>query len=177
MKRVAVLGSTGSIGKSALSVIRAHPEDFSVAALSAYSNVKMLERQKRTFKPRIASVGPGAEGLKRICSNPFVDHVLIAISGSAALDPLLWAIEHKKEVSLANKESLVMAGPIVMARAAAKGVSIVPIDSEQSAIWQCMQGQNPVMVRKIYLTASGGPFRGLPLKRLKNISVAERERK
>ena len=173
MKRVAVLGSTGSIGKSALSVIRAHPEDFSVAALSAYSNVRLLAAQARSFKPKMLAVGPGVEGLKKMCSHPAVDHVLIAISGSAALDPLLWAIDNKKEVSLANKESLVMAGALVMSRAAARRVNIIPIDSEQSAIWQCLQGQDRAMVRKIYLTASGGPFRCMPLKRLKNISVAD----
>jgi 1-deoxy-D-xylulose-5-phosphate reductoisomerase len=173
MKRVAVLGSTGSIGKSALNVILTRKKDFSVAALSAYSNAGLLARQKRSFMPRMTALGPGIEGLKKICSSPYVDHVLIAISGSAALDPLLCAIDHKKEVSLANKDSIVMAGSLIMQRAAAKGVTIIPIDSEQSAIWQCLQGQDRNMIRKIYLTASGGPFRGMSLKRLKNISVEQ----
>jgi 1-deoxy-D-xylulose-5-phosphate reductoisomerase len=173
MKRIAILGSTGSIGKSALRVIRAHPSHFSVAALSAYSNVKLLAQQARAFKPSLTCAGADRKGFQKICGDPRVDHVLIAISGSAALDPLLWAIERRKEVSLANKEALVMAGSLVMARAAARGVRIIPIDSEQSAIWQCLEGQDRACIRKIYLTASGGPFRGLPLKKLKGISVAD----
>ena len=173
MKRIAILGSTGSIGKSALRVIRDHPEDFCVAALSAYSNVKLFARQVRSFKPALTCVDGNKAGLGKICAGPRIDHVLIAISGSAALDPLLWAIDGRKEVSLANKESLVMAGPLVMARAAARGVRIIPIDSEQSAIWQCIDGQDGARIRKIYLTASGGPFRGMSLKKLKGISVAD----
>jgi 1-deoxy-D-xylulose-5-phosphate reductoisomerase len=171
MKCIAVLGSTGSIGKSALSVIRDHPGSFKVTALSAYSNVKLLAEQARAFRPKMTSVG--GESLKKICDDPRVDHILIAISGSAALDPLLWAIDSRKEVSLANKEALVMAGPLVMTRAKARGVSIIPIDSEQSAIWQCLRGEDPAKIRKIYLTASGGPFRGMPIKKLKKISVAD----
>ena len=173
MKRIALLGSTGSIGKSALAVIRDHPECFSVAALSGHTNVRLLAQQARAFKPKMTACKDNADSLKKICKDPRVDHVLIAISGSAALDPLLWAIDSRKEVSLANKEALVMAGPLVMAKAAAKGVRIIPIDSEQSAIWQCLEGQDRSRIRKIYLTASGGPFRGMPLKKLKKITVAD----
>jgi len=188
MKHIAVLGSTGSIGTSALRVIGAYPSLFSVAALSAHSNVKLLARQVSTFAPGIvcfgsgsgifkakgrASVVTGMSGLIDICGNPGVDHVLIAISGSAALEPLLAAIENKKEVSLANKESLVMAGSLVMARAKAAGVKIIPIDSEQSAIWQCLQNQGAGSIRKIYLTASGGPFRGFSRKQLGRVKVQD----
>lgn len=173
MKRIAILGSTGSIGKSALAVIRNHPEVFRVAALSAYSNVRLLAQQVRSFKPALTCAGANKDGLRGICVDPRVDHVAVAISGSAALDPLLWAIESGKEISLANKEALVMAGPIVMARAASRGVRIIPIDSEQSAIWQCIEGQGRARIRKVYLTASGGPFRGMSLKKLKRISVAD----
>ncbi|MCU0651094.1 MAG: 1-deoxy-D-xylulose-5-phosphate reductoisomerase [Candidatus Omnitrophica bacterium] len=173
MKRVAILGSTGSIGTNALEVIRAHGKDFCVFALSAYSNSGLLEKQAQIFKPVLTSIGDDPERLKNICQDPRTDHVLIAISGKAALQPLLWAIDKKKEVSLANKESLVMAGPLVMARAAAKGVRIIPIDSEQSAIWQCLQGQDKTKIRRIYLTASGGPFRGMKKHRLKKISVKD----
>ena len=173
MKRIAVLGSTGSIGTSALKVIGKHPECFSIAALSGYSNVRLLSRQARSFRPKLVCSGKDNAGLRRICYDRNVDHVLIAISGSAALEPLLWAIDAGKEVSLANKESLVMAGPVVMARAAAKGVKIIPIDSEQSAIWQCMHNEQPRGLRRIYLTASGGPFRGMTGRELQKISLAD----
>src|SRR5512136_1430652 len=98
MKRIAILGSTGSIGRSALRVIRAHPRHFSVAALSAYSNVRLLAQQVRAFKPLLTCVGADRKGLRAMCADRRVDHVLIAISGTAALDPLLWAIESGKEV-------------------------------------------------------------------------------
>jgi 1-deoxy-D-xylulose-5-phosphate reductoisomerase len=173
MKHVAVLGSTGSIGRNALAVIRDHPGEFSVAALSGYSNVTLLNRQVRSFRPGLICAGADRSALRRICTDRRIDHVLIAISGSAALDPLLWAIDAGKEISLANKEALVMAGPLVMAKAAARGVTIIPIDSEQSAIWQCLRAENRSGVRKIYLTASGGPFRGMSLKKLAKISVAD----
>jgi 1-deoxy-D-xylulose-5-phosphate reductoisomerase len=171
MKKIAILGSTGSIGTSALRVIRSNPKAFRAVALSAYSNVRVFARQVRFFKPVLTCADGNREGLRKICADPRVDHVLVAISGSAALDPLLWAIDRKKEISLANKEALVMAGPLVMARAAAMGVTIIPIDSEQSAIWQCLQGQDRSRIRKIYLTASGGPFRGMSVKKLSKISV------
>jgi len=173
MKRIAVLGSTGSIGRNALDVIRRHPDRFRAAALSGYSNVGLLNRQARAFKPALVCSGEDKAALRRICSDPRVDHVLIAISGSAALDPLLWAIDARKEISLANKEALVMAGPLVMRRAAARGVKIIPIDSEQSAIWQCLRAENRRTVKTIHLTASGGPFRGMSRKELERISLAD----
>ncbi len=187
MKRVAVLGSTGSIGTSALSVIGSLPSLFRVEALSARSNLSLLAEQSARFKPGLICHGEGPgrlevrkgtavvygdSGLIDICRRSSVDHVLIAISGSPALEPLLAAIESGKEISLANKESLVMAGPIVMAAAASAGVKIIPIDSEQSAIWQCLQSRPGAEIKKIYLTASGGPFRGFTRKQLERISVS-----
>jgi 1-deoxy-D-xylulose-5-phosphate reductoisomerase len=173
MKRVAILGSTGSIGVNALAVIRRNLKHFSVAALSGYSNVKLLEKQAAEFKPKLVAAGCDCALLRKICCDVRVDHVLIAISGSAALEPLMWAIDNRKEVSLANKEALVMAGPLIMARALAKRVTLRPIDSEQSAIWQCLEGRDRSCISKIYLTASGGPFRGMQLKKLKGISVKD----
>lgn len=173
MKRIAVLGSTGSIGVNALAVIKSHPDEFRATALSGYSNIRLLDRQVRAFRPELVSAGDDPAALRRICTDRRVDHVLIAIRGAAALDPLLWAIDAGKEVSLANKESLVMAGPLVMARAESRGVKIIPIDSEQSAIWQCLDKQDRRAVKRIYLTASGGPFRGMSLSRMRAISVSD----
>jgi len=165
MKRIAVLGSTGSIGRNALAVIKSHPEEFCAMALSGYSNIKLLEQQIRSFRPKFASIGKDTRALRRMCTDRKVDHVLIAISGAAALDPLLWAIDAGKEISLANKEAIVMAGPFIMDRARDRGVKIIPIDSEQSAIWQCLGQEGCSTVKKVYLTASGGPFRGMAFKK------------
>lgn len=115
----------------------------------------------------------GEEGLEQIAQDKAVDQVLLAISGSAALPPLLKAIDCAKPVALANKESLVMAGPIIMARAQKKGARIIPIDSEQSAILQCLDGRDKTKLKNIYLTASGGPLRNIARSRLRNISVGE----
>src|SRR5512136_105156 len=155
MNNIAILGSTGSIGQNALDIVRNFPDQFRVVGLSAHSNVGLLEKQIREFKPRMVCVSnprllssvtgaagtriiSGSEGLCTLCAAPRVDKVVMAISGADALSPLLTAIEHKKAIALANKESLVMAGPLVMRRAKERGVRIVPIDSEQSAIWQCI---------------------------------------
>lgn len=190
-KRLAILGSTGSIGCNALRVVSALPGECSVAGLCAYSNDKALARQIAAFRPKKAclidtaaaarlrskrlrvSVLEGMRGACEICADAGVDHVLIALRGACSVIPLLEAIRNRKEVSLANKESLVMAGDIVMAQARKYGVNIIPIDSEQSAIWQCLQGQERVSVKRIYLTASGGPFRSWPASKLAAVTAAQ----
>lgn len=190
MKHIAILGSTGSIGENALKVARCFPDKFRVVGLSADSNVDILSQQIREFKPAYVCVGnlPAAKRLKKMISSRCkifagelglealvkesrIDSVLLAISGAAALSPLLKAIDSGKQIVLANKEALVMAGPIIMNLAAKKRIKIIPIDSEQSAIWQCLEGEDRAKLRNIYLTASGGPFRQVSLKGLKNISL------
>ena len=177
MKRVAVLGSTGSIGTSTLEVIRSFPKLFRCEALAARGNIKELSLQIKVFKPSVVCVFDpgkaaelsrfagrrtrivsGPEGLNEICRDLRVDSVVAAISGAEALGPVCSAVESGKEICLANKECLVMAGSIIMKRAAASGAAIRPIDSEQSAIWQCLLGEEGNRVKKIWLTASGGPF-------------------
>ncbi|MFH1413299.1 MAG: 1-deoxy-D-xylulose-5-phosphate reductoisomerase [Candidatus Omnitrophota bacterium] len=191
MKRIAILGSTGSIGENTLAVIRNHPDKFKVIALSTNSRIDILERQIKEFDPLFVCVTNrqaaerlklklrpavklfvGEKGLHSLVKQKRVELVLLAISGSAALSPLLKAIEAKKRIALANKEALVMAGPIIMAKAREKKVRIIPIDSEQSAIWQCLTGKDGNRLKNIYLTASGGPFRQTPVRALRNITVS-----
>ncbi len=190
MKNIAILGSTGSIGKNALEVVRRFPGEFRVVAISANSNIDLLSRQMREFHPKLicvidraaslalrSSAGRGVRvlseevGLLELCRDKRVDTVLISISGSQALPPLVTAIRHGKDIALANKEALVMAGSIIMDMAAKKNVRIIPIDSEQSAIWQCLEGEDKSRLRNIYLTASGGPFRKSDGMVLRDISV------
>lgn len=190
MKKIAVLGATGSIGRSALSVVRAFPDAFQVYALSTNSNITLLLKQINEFHPRIVCVGSSQaarelagglhkekpkiliaeEGLLEIVSAP-VDTILMGISTSAALKPLLRAIDCGKTVALANKEALVMAGTLLMQRLASSNARIIPIDSEQSAIWQCLQGEDIRKVRTIYLTASGGPFLDTPKEKFAHVSI------
>lgn len=188
MKQIAILGSTGSIGKSTLDVVRHFPGKFKVACLSANSNLGELNSQIREFKPRFVCVNDeeaagkvrrktkadvffGQDGLKEMVARKEVDKVLLAISGIAALAPFLQAIESGKEIALANKEALVAAGPIIMRKARKKNIKVIPIDSEQSAIWQCLDGRNKKELKKIYLTASGGPFRNASRRDLRNITI------
>jgi 1-deoxy-D-xylulose-5-phosphate reductoisomerase len=190
MKRIAILGSTGSIGVSALDVIRRFPDKFRVAGLSTNSNIGILYEQIKEFHPQFACVRDtaaskklkarlgsgtkllvGEEGLQALVEMAEIEEILLAISGSCALPPLLKAIEAGKQIALANKEALVAAGPLIMNEAASKKIKIIPVDSEQSAIWQCLDGQERSRLRKIYLTASGGPFRQTRKKDLKNISI------
>lgn len=193
MKQIAILGSTGSIGRSALRVIENFPQKFSVRALSANSNIGALYRQIKIFRPEFACVeneaaaselrkrlnssSPkllvGRDGLKQIVRDKALDQALLAISGSAALAPLLEAVDCAKPVALANKEALVIAGSIIMERARKNGAKIIPIDSEQSAIWQCLEGRDKTKLKNIYLTASGGPLREVPKSRLAGISVGQ----
>ena len=187
--KLAILGSTGSIGANALDVVSRLPEGlFRITALSADSNIELLARQARKFRPKIVAVGSprsaskikkmlpsgtkvvqGKEGLDHIVSRSDTDLVLFAISGSACLAPLLQAIRHKKRIALANKESLVSGGELVMRLARKNGVGIIPIDSEHSAIFQCLAGAR-AHLKKIYLTGSGGPLLDIPKKRFGSLS-------
>lgn len=194
MKRLSILGATGSIGQSALDIVRMHPDRFQVKALTAAFNIECLAGQVLEFKPEIVAVMDkegalalsrflkgnhkpeilfGEQGYIEAASYKNSDLVLLAMVGAAGLKPALAAIESKKQVALANKETLVMAGDIVMAKALENGVTLMPVDSEHSAIFQCLQGNRQKDVQKLILTASGGPFRQRPLHDFKDISLAE----
>ena len=176
MKRLAVLGSTGSIGRQTLEVVSAFPDRFEVVALACGENVSLLKEQVAEFKPRLVctELAAGAEEilgatclpLEEIASHPDVDLVVISTSGKAGLGATIAAIRAGKKVALANKEVLVMAGGIVVAEAQKYDAEIVPIDSEHSAIWQCLNGEERRAVSKLILTASGGPFRQSTLAQL-----------
>jgi 1-deoxy-D-xylulose-5-phosphate reductoisomerase len=194
MKRVAILGSTGSIGQSALAVVAAHPDRLQVVALSAGENVPRLVEQIATVRPDTvgtasasgladtqsalrrngaalpATMACGEEGLVAVATHPDADVVLFASSGTAALGAVLAAIDCGKTIALANKEILVMAGSIVMERARRRGVVVLPVDSEHNAIHQCVHGREPADIRRLILTASGGPFRELPADRLCHVT-------
>ena len=177
MKRISLLGSTGSIGIQTLEVIEHLGEEYSVEALAAGTQIDILEQQIQKFKPSLVAVFddskakelkkrvphleiiPGMEGLKAVASLSSSNIVVSAITGSIGLEPTLAAIEAGKDVALANKETLVCAGDLVMNLAREKNVSILPIDSEHSALFQCLQGNDPQSVGRLILTASGGPFR------------------
>jgi len=186
MKYITILGSTGSIGRNTLEVIRNFPNKFKVRSLSANSNITLLYKQIREFKPKFVclqdehraaqlksklknkavKVLVGDAGLENLARDKSACDIVLAISGSSALKPLMAAIEANKTIALANKEALVMAGPIIMNKASQKRVKIIPIDSEQSAIWQCLDGEDRDKVKNIYLTASGGPLRKSSLARV-----------
>jgi 1-deoxy-D-xylulose-5-phosphate reductoisomerase len=165
MKKIAILGSTGSIGQQALDIIRALPDQLQVVALAGDKNLKLLERQIREFRPKAfcSSAKPDIDyrgeflSMEEIASHPEVDFVIVATSGKAGLCPTLAAIKAGKMVALASKEVLVMAGEIVVREASRHGVRILPIDSEHSAVWQCLQGEED-KAQRLLLTASGGPF-------------------
>jgi 1-deoxy-D-xylulose-5-phosphate reductoisomerase len=189
MKRLAILGSTGSIGTSTLDVVEAHPDEFKVVALAAGSNLDLLERQVRRFGPPVVSLASegaarelrrrlastrtevtwGSESLTQAAAGSGADTVVSAIVGGAGLLPTMAALSAGKVVALANKESLVMAGELMTATARARGTRILPVDSEHSAIFQCLNGHLG-QVRRIVLTASGGPFRQLPLEAFARIT-------
>lgn len=191
MKKVSILGSTGSIGTQTLDIIRRNGENFSVCALTAGSNTSLLEKQAREFKPEIVAVASedaandlkvrladtairvlsGEEGLCEAAAIEEADITLGAIVGIAGLKPVLSAIDAGKDIALANKETLVTAGDIVMARAKEKNVKILPVDSEHSAIFQCLEGRGEL--KKIYLTASGGPFFGKKRDELENVTAKD----
>ncbi|HAW59915.1 MAG TPA: 1-deoxy-D-xylulose-5-phosphate reductoisomerase [Actinobacteria bacterium] len=192
MKRVTILGSTGSIGCQTVEIIKKHPKRFKVLGLSAHKNIDLLEEQLIELRPQIVAVLDkaaamelkkrvegkvrvlvGAEGLEELASLPESDLVVNAIVGSAGLDPTIAAIEADKELALANKESLVVGGEIVRGLVQKRGARVIPVDSEHSAIFQCLQGESPGDVVRLLLTGSGGPFRGKRLEELKDVAVEE----
>jgi 1-deoxy-D-xylulose-5-phosphate reductoisomerase len=178
MKRISILGSTGSVGVNSLDVIRNFPERFQVVALAAGKNIKLLEEQALEFRPRLVSVADeslanelrdklngqeievltGEQGAIATAIHEEVDLVVSAMVGARGFFPTLSALSAGKHVALANKETLVVAGPIIAEEAARRNVQLLPVDSEHSAIWQCLQGARKESVRKLILTASGGPF-------------------
>jgi 1-deoxy-D-xylulose-5-phosphate reductoisomerase len=162
MKGIAILGSTGSIGRSALAVVDAHPDRLRVVGLAAGGNASRLAEQVEKYRPsrRALASETGSAGLVDVATHPDADIVLFASSGTAGLDAVLAAIEAGKTIALANKEVLVMAGSLVMRAAREKGVAVLPVDSEHNAIHQCLHGRSPADVKRLILTASGGPFRG-----------------
>lgn len=188
MKRVAILGATGSIGVQALELIRTYPDAFQVVALAVGNNAEALLRQTHVFRPRCVAVRErgtaaalegslpagvevcwGESGLERVATYPEADVVLSAIVGAAGLRPTLAAVRAGKDVALANKESLVMGGGLLTAEAAARGVQLLPVDSEHSAIFQCLDRGGRTALRRIILTASGGPFREVFSDRLAEV--------
>ncbi|MFC1934804.1 1-deoxy-D-xylulose-5-phosphate reductoisomerase [Chloroflexota bacterium] len=188
-KRIAILGSTGSIGRQTLDIVRALPDRFSIVALGAGRNVDLLVGQIREFTPKffcsfpldnqVTGGQPRLDNIEceflspeDIARHPQVDVVVIATSGKVGLAPILAAVKAGKTIALANKESLVMAGEIITAEMERSGARILPVDSEHSAIWQCLNGENQEAAR-IILTASGGPFRRYSAARLRGVTVAQ----
>ncbi len=193
MKRLSILGSTGSIGKNALDVVARLSDTFAVQYLSAGQNLELLYEQARRFHPRAVAilsekdvstflpkfrelgveVWVGLEGLLAVSSARDVDIVLNALVGAAGLKPTLQALQPGKRIALANKESLVIGGELVMQKAREVGAEIVPVDSEHSAILQCLVGENPATIRQLVLTASGGPFRELDVEHFAQVTVEQ----
>jgi 1-deoxy-D-xylulose-5-phosphate reductoisomerase len=193
VKRIAILGSTGSIGRSALAVVDAHADRLSVVGLAAGENAELLGEQVARYGPNTVAMasgealdrlraagardavlaGAGRDGLVAVATAPDVDLVLCASSGTEALEAVLAAIEHGKTIALANKEVLVMAGGIVMDAARRRGVMILPVDSEHNAIHQCLHGRDASEIRRLILTASGGPFRGRRASELLAVTAEE----
>ncbi len=190
-RRIALLGSTGSIGRQTLDVVRCFPEHFRIVALAARSNISILAQQAQEFAPTLTAcfaetpeieraarealpgIALGEQGLLEVATNSDADIVVAATSGLMGLAPTLAAINAGKTIALANKETLVMAGHLVMQAAHDAGVSILPVDSEHSAIWQCLRGENTAEVNRLILTASGGPFRLATLDQLRSVTVEQ----
>ena len=192
MKKIAILGSTGSIGTQALDVVRHLPEEFSVEVLAANSNVELFTRQVEEFKPKLAVLADEAaykkfsarkiQGVEAAGGRQaFIDAagfdgvevVLTAMSGFAGLEPTIKAINSGKNIALANKETLVVAGELITKLAKARGVKILPVDSEHGAFFQCLQGEDSRTINKLLLTASGGPFRGRTRDDLLNVTIKD----
>ncbi|HMK35575.1 MAG TPA: 1-deoxy-D-xylulose-5-phosphate reductoisomerase [Desulfomonilaceae bacterium] len=192
MKGISILGSTGSIGVQTLDVVRLHPTMFKVAGLAAGSNVALLEKQIREFSPSIVTCSneKALEELKQRLSDyarpinldirpeiaataPEADLVVGGLPGSTGLEPTFAAVEAGKDVALATKEVLVMAGALFMELVEKKGVALLPVDSEQSAIFQCLKGNEASPIRRIILTASGGPFRDMPIQEFEKVTKAQ----
>ena len=191
MKKISILGSTGSIGVNALNVVDNQRDDFNVIGLSAYKNSKLLVEQVKKYEPEFVSIVDaeaahrleqelgtfdvkilkGREGLLELSSYGNVDLMLNALVGSSGMEPTINAIRSKVDVALSNKESLVMAGSIITNLADKTNVKIYPVDSEHSAIWQCLVGEDTKEINKIILTGSGGPFRELPIEKFNTITL------
>lgn len=196
MKHIAILGSTGSIGRSTLSVVESFPDRFKVIALAGGNNLELLFEQAVRWCPQLVSVADerdaqalrvrlaearlsqvevvaGSEGTIRVGTHPEVDFVVSAIVGVAGLEATYEAVKVGKSIGLANKECMVAAGELITAEARRHGKPILPIDSEHNAVHQCMRGGAPAEVRRVWLTASGGPFLHTPVEDFENISVAQ----
>ena len=193
MKRVSILGSTGSIGRNTLEVLRHHRKKYQVLGLVAGQNVELLLTQAREFKPKYVSLKTnqaaemfmsqtpdphlevlvGEAGASQIASLPENDIVVSAITGIEGLKPTLAALQAGKRVALANKESMVVAGPFIQAQARRSGAEIIPVDSEHSGIYQCLRKERPTDVRKVILTASGGPFFQYSSEKLATVTLEE----
>ncbi len=193
MKRLNILGSTGSIGMQALEVVRAHPEAFEVVALAAGRRLDLFAQQVREFRPHLVSVASrdgaqelqerlrglpvkicfGEEGLSEVAAYSDAQLTLLAVVGATGLKPALAAIRAGKDVALATKEALVMAGALLTVEAAARGVKLLPVDSEHSAIFQCLEGGGRGALKRIILTASGGALRQVPKERLASVTPEE----
>jgi 1-deoxy-D-xylulose-5-phosphate reductoisomerase len=192
MKKIAILGSTGSIGTQTLDVVARHPGEYEIVGLAAGRNTKLLLEQVQLFRPRIVSVADaalageirpqlppgvrvvaGEEGLIEVAAHADADFVMCALVGSVGLASALAAIDAGAVIGLANKETLVTGGHLVMARAAAKGVPILPVDSEHSALFQCLNGEDRRALKRLILTASGGSFRDKTRDQLANVTVAD----
>jgi len=189
MKRISILGSTGSIGSQALEIIRDNPEQLQAVSLSCSNRVDLLREQIREFRPLAVSLEKeedakaieaefpsvqvywGRDGLDALASMEDCDMVLNSLMGMRGLGPTLAAIEAGKDIAFANKETLVAGGQLVMGKAAEKGVKLLPVDSEHSAIFQCLRGAEDNPVRRILLTASGGPFRGYSEEKIQTVSL------
>ncbi|MDO9548992.1 MAG: 1-deoxy-D-xylulose-5-phosphate reductoisomerase [Candidatus Marinimicrobia bacterium] len=190
MKQITILGSTGSIGTNSISVVTANPELFQIKYLSAGQNADKLIEQAIALKPKAVAIADnsmalqvenalkpysievlsGKDGILEIASRSDVDLVVNAIVGSAGLEPSIHVLNTGKDLALSNKESLVMAGEIINELLKKNKLNLFPIDSEHSAIWQCLVGENPADIRKLILTGSGGPFRSLPINRFGDIT-------
>lgn len=190
MKRIAILGSTGSIGCNALKIAKhLGPSEIKVVALAAKSNIDLLEEQAKEFFPDIIAVFDkdkalmlqkrlpkirvvgGMEGLKAVASHVNADLVISAMVGTLALEPTVAAISAGKNIALANKEALISGGALIMALVREKGVTLIPVDSEHSAIFQCLNGENPKAIERLILTSSGGPFRTHSMEQLQQVTV------
>lgn len=192
-KRITILGSTGSIGRSALDVVRHYPDRFEVVGLAARSNAELLAEQIDEFVPKHAvlvdedagrrlgkinagcALTTGRQALEDLASVP-VDVVLCGVVGAVGLKPILCAIDAGNRIALANKEPLVMAGPVIMDRARKRGIEVLPVDSEHNAIFQCLHGHGIENLQCIHLTASGGPFYGRPRESLVGVTPAQATR-
>ena len=187
MKTISILGSTGSIGTQTLDIVRQHPEEFKVVALSTNQNIDLLKEQIKEFKPLLASVSDfrkvnelanftsipihhGSEGLIKVATLSEANTVINSLVGSVGVEPTYQAIKSKKDIALANKETLVTAGSVIMQAAREKNVTVMPIDSEHSAIYQCLNGENINDVKKITITCSGGPFKKKTLQELGSVT-------